>query len=390
MKKRWLMLAVLCFAVGLAGCKSTKTKSTSKKDDTSLEGISSSADKKEQNSSSEEKKPVSPVSTQKILFVPQKSDVENGYTVENDAALKELEKLVLESQPHELGLEKDVAIHFTGLYMEGKETTDAIFLIVNKTDTSMTNMEFDLSFQTSDGQMILDQSPIRLSEEVFGVLEPNTGMPLYITVPAEKKESLKKAAKERSEQVSLENFEYQEVDSETKDLSKVKNGQPGEDSFQHKGQPSDSDFSNKTSASSLTFRPQRSETEQGLSEENDEILKQLAKTVQQEEVLGQNGKVSVQYTGMTLETVEGTSAVFLIVNRTDYALSNVHLLFSLRNEEDAILLADKSFYLKKEVFGEIQPDTAIPLYAPIPIDQLAAFDSITDWHQTKCTVQINP
>src|SRR5699024_3604092 len=158
---------------------------------------------------------------------------------------------------------------------------------------------------------------------------------------------------------------------ETKDLSKVKNGQPGEESFQHKGQPSDSDFSNKTSASSLTFRPQRSETEQGLSEENDEILKQLAKTVQQEELLGQNGKVSVQYTGMTLETVEGISAVFLIVNRTDHALSNVHLLFSLRNEEDAILLADKSFYLKKEVFGEIQPDTAVPLYASVPIDQLA-------------------
>ena len=154
-----------------------------------------------------------------ILFVPQKSDLESGFTVENDSALQELEQLILNEEVENIGVEDDVAIQFTGLYLEGENTTDAILIIVNKTEMTMTNMSFKMSLGTSSGEMVLEDHEIGLTEDVFGVLEPNTAMPLYVTIDQGKKELLLQLVRERQEIISLDDFQFQEIDSESQSVS---------------------------------------------------------------------------------------------------------------------------------------------------------------------------
>ena len=154
-----------------------------------------------------------------ILFVPQKSDLESGFTVENDSALQELEQLILNEEVENIGVEDDVAIQFTGLYLEGENTTDAILIIVNKTEMTMTNMSFKMSLGTSSGEMVLEDHEIGLTEDVFGVLEPNTAMPLYVTIDQGKKELLLQLVRERQEIISLDDFQFQEIHSESQSVS---------------------------------------------------------------------------------------------------------------------------------------------------------------------------
>ena len=154
-----------------------------------------------------------------ILFVPQKSDLESGFTVENDSALQQLEQLILNEEVENIGVEDDVAIQFTGLYLEGENTTDAILIIVNKTEMTMTNMSFKMSLGTSSGEMVLEDHEIGLTEDVFGVLEPNTAMPLYVTIDQGKKELLLQLVRERQEIISLDDFQFQEIDSESQSVS---------------------------------------------------------------------------------------------------------------------------------------------------------------------------
>ena len=118
-----------------------------------------------------------------------------------------------------IGVEDDVAIQFTGLYLEGENTTDAILIIVNKTEMTMTNMSFKMSLGTSSGEMVLEDHEIGLTEDVFGVLEPNTAMPLYVTIDQGKKELLLQLVRERQEIISLDDFQFQEIDSESQSVS---------------------------------------------------------------------------------------------------------------------------------------------------------------------------
>ena len=220
MKKRIVtILSLLSFFI-FAGCaKETPVVDTTTTVDTTETTIDSGATSSEETSMEDTSENLGEEDTtvetinNGILFVPQKSDIEQGFTIENDDALQKMEKLVRESDPAQLGIERDVAIQFTGLYLEGEEKTNAIFVIVNKTDMAMTNMEFKLSLQTADGTSLLDQYAIKLTEDVFGILEPNTAMPLYVDIDPSKKELLYKLVEERQEKISLDDFKYEEINS---------------------------------------------------------------------------------------------------------------------------------------------------------------------------------
>lgn len=219
MKMKKVTIALFAALCMLAGCASQDTSDEKVKEEakTSQDEQTSSINQEAFSN----KEVSSDDLSSSVLFVPQKSDIDQGFTVENDEALKEMEKLILETDSDELGIEGDVAIQFTGLYLEGEDTTNVIFLIINKTDITMVNMEFELSMGTADDGFVIQRHPIRLTEDVFGVLETNTAMPLYITIKSDKKELLYGLIKERNEKITLEGFIYEEINSESQNISSV-------------------------------------------------------------------------------------------------------------------------------------------------------------------------
>src|SRR5699024_3485818 len=220
-------------------------------------------------------------------------------------------------------------------------------IIVNKTSTSMTNMEFNLSLGTAAGEMVLDRHPILLSEDVFGILEPNTAMPLYITIESGKKPLLQELVKERKETISLDNFKYQEINSETQDISGIKNKNKA---FSKIGKAKSGLSANKKEepAHHLSLQPQLAELEQGLEAETDPTLNDLERFVQSANQLGIENEVTVQYTGMFLDTVDGASAIFLVINRTDEPLTNIKMELSFFDKNETALLDKEYFYLKED------------------------------------------
>lgn len=222
MKKWALLLGVSAF---LAGCdmmggateesqpsessESSAESSESTSTEESSQASSSSEVSSETNSSETASGSGETVSTQ-FPLVPQKSEIDQGFTLENDELLQEIQ--VRMSQTPELGIENDVAIHFTGLFLgeQGQDNVQAVFIVVNRTDMAMTNIDLTVSMSTTDGAVILDKAPFTLTEDSFGILEPDTVMPAYFKIPMENQETFFSVSDLSKVTYSIDSFDFDE------------------------------------------------------------------------------------------------------------------------------------------------------------------------------------
>lgn len=218
MKKMAMLLGA---SLILAGCgdKEPKQEDPAVSDSSIVsEATDSSSAAKSTNSSEASSKAESSDATassgvkvgEDLTFVPQAAEVEQGYTVDSDPLLQSIQDRIEKSDS--LGIENDVAIHFTGLYLgeKGKSNVQAAFIIVNRTNVAMTDIDLNVSMATKDGQEILNQAKYHLSEDDFGVLEPNTIMPIYLSVPAENEETFFSIEDMESVTYSIDHFDYKE------------------------------------------------------------------------------------------------------------------------------------------------------------------------------------
>ncbi|MCA9765438.1 MAG: membrane lipoprotein lipid attachment site-containing protein [Carnobacterium sp.] len=144
-----------------------------------------------------------------IELVPQKADLENGFTVENDPVLQGIEERMRQSE--KIGLPNDVAIHFTGMVLNENDKMQAIFILVNLTDVRMKNINMTISFSNTMNEVILDKSPFFLSEDRFGIFELNTAMPIYIEIPEESRIIFNNLKEFDEMQYSIDSFDYEEI-----------------------------------------------------------------------------------------------------------------------------------------------------------------------------------
>lgn len=141
--------------------------------------------------------------------MPQKADRESGFTLENDTVLQGINERMKEAEV--IGIPDDVAIHFTGMVLNETEKTQAVFILVNLTKMTMKNIKMTISFSNTENEIILDKASFDLTQDRFGLFEPNTAMPVYIDIPEDKKEIFNQL-KDFSEMVySIDSFEYEEV-----------------------------------------------------------------------------------------------------------------------------------------------------------------------------------
>lgn len=143
-----------------------------------------------------------------IPLVPQKMELDQGLTLENDSVLQEIEMRMAETA--ELGIENDVAIHFTGMYLGETGAMQAIFIIVNRMEMAMTNIDITISFSTVNGDVILDKSKYSLTEDSFGVLEPDTAMPIYLDIPPENEEAFFSTSNMEDLVYTIDEFDFDE------------------------------------------------------------------------------------------------------------------------------------------------------------------------------------
>lgn len=173
------------------------------------EGEEAPADTDEQDTENEDETDAS--ESEEITFVPQQSDIDAGLTVENDEVLMSINDLVESSTPDDIGFDDDITIQFTGLYFEAEDRVQPIFAIANRTDEAYTNIDLAISFGMSEDELIFDEEGFGLTEDEFGVLEPDTVMPLYLDADPSQLDLLEEIAETRQEVISIDNIDFDTV-----------------------------------------------------------------------------------------------------------------------------------------------------------------------------------
>lgn len=148
-----------------------------------------------------------------MVFVPQEADLDAGLTIENDETLSVLNEMVEEADVEEVGIEDDVAIQYTGIYFSDEHDVQPVFLLSNRTDQAYTNIDIAVSFGKINGESLFEEELFYLSEEEFGILEPGTIMPLYLMADPTKLELLEEISETREEEISIDSFDYDTVDT---------------------------------------------------------------------------------------------------------------------------------------------------------------------------------
>lgn len=78
----------------------------------------------------------------------------------------------------------------------------------NRSDEPVSNFGFDVTIESDEGTTFAEDQTVFLTEEHFGVLEPNTVMPVYVEVDPEYIEELAETTIDESGTATADNFVY--------------------------------------------------------------------------------------------------------------------------------------------------------------------------------------
>lgn len=307
-----------------------------------------------QSSSEEMKETVS----DELRLVPQVDEIKNELTVETDATLALLDDYV--KQNPDMGYEDDVTVIYTGETFGESPNLAGIFFIINRTDTAMKNIRFTYTFGKSENELVFDEHAFKLTEESFGILEPNTVMPMYLVVDSTKEDLLKNM---ESTQVveEINSFDYEEANKSETSIS------------------SDTSTEQKqTEGADLSFVIPKENADKGQTLDNNPLMAQFEQLVSENPDMGFNNDVTVMYSGVYDEVDGNTLAYFFVINKTELTLKNIHYKLSYGNKDGEMVWDQNESLVAEEIFGPLEPNAVLPLTMTVPKDKVDLFFSITN------------
>ncbi|AGY82802.1 hypothetical protein [Carnobacterium inhibens] len=307
-----------------------------------------------QSSSEETKETVS----DDLRLVPQADEIKNELTVETDATLALLDDYV--KQNPDMGYEDDVTVIYTGETFGESPNLAGIFFIINRTDTAMKNIRFTYTFGKSENELVFDEHAFKLTEESFGILEPNTVMPMYLVVDPTKEDLLKNM---ESTQVveEINSFDYEEANKSETSIS------------------SDTSTEQKqTEGADLSFVIPKENADKGQTLDNNPLMAQFEQLVSENPDMGFDNDVTVMYSGVYDEVDGNTLAYFFVINKTELTLKNIHYKLNYGNKDGEMVWDQNESLVAEEIFGPLEPNAVLPLTMTVPKDKVDLFFSITN------------
>ncbi|MER2001423.1 MAG: hypothetical protein ABS862_02280 [Carnobacterium inhibens] len=307
-----------------------------------------------QSSSEEMKETVS----DELKLVPQADEIKNGLTIETDATLALLDDYV--KQNPDMGYEDDVTVIYTGETFGESPNLAGIFFIINRTDTAMKNIRFTYTFGKSENELVFDEHAFKLTEESFGILEPNAVMPMYLVVDSTKEDLLKNM---ESTQVveEINSFDYEEANKSETSIS------------------SDTSTEQKqTKGADLSFVIPKENADKGQTLDNNPLMAQFEQLVSENPDMGFDNDVTVMYSGVYDEVDGNTLAYFFVINKTELTLKNIHYKLNYGNKDGEMVWDQNESLVAEEIFGPLEPNAVLPLTMTVPKDKVDLFFSITN------------
>ncbi|GEM_PF-3491720 len=116
----------------------------------------------------------------------QKGDEEAGVTFENSGIYSALAEAV-EAEP-QMGLPNDFSLYPFDISENEDGSSSLIFLAINRIQDGIKNVSFNLTMGNQDGEYIFQDVEIYMSEEQFGIIEPDSSVPFLIDITSEEEE----------------------------------------------------------------------------------------------------------------------------------------------------------------------------------------------------------
>lgn len=293
---------------------------------------------------------------EELMLVPQADEVKKGLTVETDETLALLERYV--KQNPDMGYENDVTIVYTGETYGETPNLAGIFFIINRTDTAMEDIHFTYTFGKSDSELIFDEQSFKLAADSFGVLEPNTVMPLYLLVDPSKETLLEEISINQVVE-KIQSFDYTTATSlKQTDSTNESAIDPNEENL------------------SLVIPKQNAD--KGQTFDNNPLMAQFRQIVLDSPDMGFDNDVTVMYSGLYDENDKNTLAYFFVINKTDIVMKNIQYKLSYGNKKGEMVWDQNYSVLEEDVFGPLEPNAVLPLTMTVPKGKTDLFFSITN------------
>lgn len=118
---------------------------------------------------------------EELTFVPQLSDEEVDF-VEGENEITDNILSFVDEHNEELGEAGEVSVDLSNeiIYPQDQSDLRGIVLVSNRSDEPVSNFGFDVTIESDEGTTFAEDQTVFLTEEHFGVLEPNTVMPVYV------------------------------------------------------------------------------------------------------------------------------------------------------------------------------------------------------------------
>lgn len=135
-----------------------------------------------------------------------KIDVEAGATIESNEIYQMLDEFVQENPT--LGVENDFSMHSMTMVSDEDDNTQMVFLAVNRLGEPIKNVNFNFTLGNTDGEMVWEDLPVMIDEQVGGVLENNAAMPVFLPVTSEEQVKLMNTISQDNLHIEFSHFTY--------------------------------------------------------------------------------------------------------------------------------------------------------------------------------------
>lgn len=382
MKKIWL-LGMALFIV--AGCDNGDNQSSAVDE----EVVSEDSDEPVDTENDESEGDVDPVIDdsedaeevelgEEMAFVLQISDEASGLSAENDEVLSMLTGLIDNSQTDEIGDDGEVRAQYSGLFLT--DETDllyAVFLLSNRTEEAMTNIGMTLSVITEE-TTIFENKQIYLDQEHFGVLEPNTVMPVYVELDVSQLGVIEELSDNRQETTYISNvmFDIPGENPDSRDPEGYEAGyRPEYILMQSENGQSRSGEWEENSPELEYVVPENLE-----DEDVSIALLQVENVLDLAQTESIANDVTIFWTGVAQQNVEENNweGIFLLMNRTGMDYRNIEFGFTLEDETGNVVFENQIISLPEDDFGVFRDGTMMPIFITIPDEGEEAFMGILE------------
>lgn len=195
--RKYLVLVAALSILALAACGKTEINTEK------------SVDNVEDKTENESNRKEADESEQGLKLQVLKGDEEQGVTVENNLLYNELDKVI--KQNPNIGVENDFSVYVVDTFHDDEGNSKLVLFGINRLPIAIKNFTFTYTLGNKDNEYVWERQPIEMKEESAGVLQPNSALPIVLSI-TEEQVALLLSLEEDNQVMSIDGFVYEEVE----------------------------------------------------------------------------------------------------------------------------------------------------------------------------------